>query len=81
MDVRDVLPAEVSPIDELESGSIANGKYLDVGGWVFRLFRMFLSMIGVLSSSSLGVTPLFLANTAAWAYIESHCSGDRIDSS
>jgi hypothetical protein len=80
MDVLEVLAAEVSRLDELESGSFANGKCLDVGGRVLRLFLMFLSMMGVESSSSLGVPPL-LASIAAWAYIESHCSGDRIDSS
>jgi hypothetical protein len=84
MDVRAVLAAEVSLIDELESGSFASGKYLEVGGrdfWVLRLFLIFLSMMGVLSSSSLGRSPLFFASAAAWAYMDSHCSGDRTNSS
>ena len=63
---------------------MANRKYLDVGGWLFwgfLLFLIFLSMMGVLSSSSFGRRALFLASAAACAYIASHCSGDRTDSS
>lgn len=48
MDVHDVLAADVSLRDELESGSFANGNNLDVGGRVLRLFLMFLSILGVL---------------------------------